>query len=41
MHFVAAEGIAQSVEYQAAYREMYNGLLAAKLEAAAPDHYED
>jgi hypothetical protein len=43
MHFVAAvsEGVTQSVEYQAAYREMYNGLLAAKLSAAAPDHYED
>jgi len=32
---------ALTVEYQAAYQEMYNGILAARLEAAAPDYYED
>jgi len=37
----SGDQVGPSKEYQAAYREMYQGLLRARLEAAAPDHYED
>lgn len=32
---------AHDAEYQAAYTRMYQGVLAARLEAAAPEYYED
>jgi len=40
-NIVADSTHSATVEYQAAYQEMYQHFLAAKLEAAAPDLYED
>jgi len=38
---LSMEEVLPTFEYQAAYRKMYQGVLKARLEAAAPDHYED